>query len=59
MNDAALSKLIHDVNSKCASLKSAAALLKRASASERTEFLKLMRDQARFLLETLESRAGR
>jgi len=54
MNDAALSKLIHDVNSKCASLKSAAALLRGADEKERAEFLKLMKEQARSLLEALD-----
>ncbi len=55
MDEEALCKLVHDVNSKCASLTSAAALLKGASEAERAEFLKLMRDQARSLFETLEN----
>jgi hypothetical protein len=54
MNEEALGKLVHDVNSKCSSLKSAAALLKNASDEERKEFLTLMRDQAKSLLAALE-----
>lgn len=49
MDDAALRKLVHDVNSKCSSLKGAAGLLKDASASERQELLRLMAEQARSL----------
>lgn len=55
MDGNALRKLVHDVNSKCASLKSAAALLKDASAEERSEFLRLMRDQARALKDLLDA----
>ena len=42
-------ELIHDINSKCASLKSAAAFLKKASPQERQELLKLMAQQAKSL----------
>ena len=44
-----LDSLIHDVNSKCASLKSAAALLRGASPKERRELLSLMAQQAESL----------
>lgn len=53
MDDAALRKLVHDVNSKCASLKSAAALLKDAPPAERAELLRLMAEQTRSLAEAL------
>lgn len=53
MDDAALKKLVHDVNSKCSSLKGAAALLKDAPPAERAELLKLMAEQARSLAEAL------
>lgn len=49
MDDAALRKLVHDVNSKCSSLKSAAALLKDAAPAEREELLRLMAEQAKSL----------
>lgn len=48
-----LDKLIHDVNSKCSSLKDAAKLLTDASAAERKELLGLMVKQARALAEDL------
>jgi hypothetical protein len=48
-----LDKLIHDVNSKCSSLKDAAKLLADASAAERKELLGLMVQQARALAEDL------
>ncbi len=53
IEDAALSKLIHDVNSKCASLKSAAKMLRDAGEEERGEFLTLMKEQAASLLRSL------
>jgi len=53
MDDAKLQKLIHDINSKCASLKSAAGLLKEASPEERKEFLRLMKEQAESLTEAI------
>lgn len=49
MDDAALRKLVHDVNSKCASLKGGAALLKDSAPAERKELLRLMAEQARSL----------
>jgi nitrogen-specific signal transduction histidine kinase len=54
MNSEALEKLIHDVNSKCASLKDAAPLLRTAVPAEAKELLKLMIAQARSLTEALE-----
>lgn len=53
MDDAALRKLLHDVNSKCAGLKGGAALLKDAPPAERAELLRLMAEQAKALAETL------
>lgn len=52
-DDAALKKLVHDVNSKCASLKGAAALLKDAPPEERKELLRLMAEQAASLAQVL------
>ena len=57
MDDAALKKLVHDVNSKCASLKSAAALLRDSPPGEREELLRLMAEQARALAELLRGAA--
>lgn len=57
MTDEALRKLVHDVNSKCASLKGAAALLKDAAPAERAELLKLMAEQAAALAQIL-AKAG-
>ena len=54
MDDAALKKLVHDVNSKCASLKGAAALLKDAPPAERKELLRLMAEQAGSLVAVLD-----
>lgn len=48
-----LEKLIHDVNSKCSSLKDAAKLLPDSSTAERKELLGLMAAQARALAELL------
>lgn len=48
-----LEKLIHDVNSKCSSLKDAAKLLADASAAEKKELLALMVKQARTLADEL------
>lgn len=55
MDDAALKKLVHDVNGKCASLKGAAALLKDAAPAERQELLRLMAEQARSLADAISS----
>ena len=48
-----LEKLIHDINSKCSSLKDAAKLLADASAAEKKELLALMVKQARALADEL------
>jgi len=48
-----LEKLIHDVNSKCSSLKDAAKLLPDASPAEYKELLALMVKQARALADQL------
>ena len=48
-----LETLIHDVNSKCSSLKDAAKLLPAASAAEYQELLALMVRQARVLADAL------
>ncbi len=48
-----LEKLIHDVNSKCSSLKDAAKLLTGSSPAERKELLALMVAQARSLANAL------
>lgn len=48
-----LERLIHDVNSKCASLTSAAALLKQASPKEAQELLVLMSEEVRKLARTV------
>lgn len=45
----ALESLIHDVNSKCSSLKSAAAMLRKATETEKRELLTLMAQEARAL----------
>lgn len=49
----ALEKLIHDVNSKCASLKNAAALLRAAPPAEADELLTMMAQQAEKLGQTI------
>ncbi|MBI4667662.1 MAG: hypothetical protein HY747_00510 [Elusimicrobia bacterium] len=51
--------LIHDVNSKCASLKSAAALLKDVSDQEKRELLELMEQQAGALVKTIAEHKNR
>jgi len=48
-----LETLIHDINSKCSSLKDAAKLLPDATAPEYKELLALMVRQARALAEEL------
>ncbi len=47
------SKLLHDLKSKCASLKSAADLYKDCSASEKKEMLALMQAAAAEITRTL------
>lgn len=53
-----LDTLIHDVNSRCSSLKEAAGLLRAASAAERAELLALMKEQAKKLAEGLAAFPG-
>lgn len=50
---AELADLIHDVNSKCASLKTAAARLCGGSTKDELELLGLMSEQARSLAHIL------
>lgn len=54
MSSDELSDLAHDVVSKSASLRSAAALLKQSSPGDRAELLALMLEQARALALRLE-----
>lgn len=49
-----LNGLIHDVNSKCSSLKSAAGLLRTSPPEELRELVGLMAKQARSLAESIE-----
>ena len=49
-----LDSLIHDINSKCASLKGAAVLLRRGNPKEAKQLLPLMIKQARALARQLE-----
>ena len=48
-----LEQLVHDVNSKCGSLKSAAALLRTAEPAQVQEFLGLMVEQAESLARSI------
>lgn len=60
MTDGVSSKLLHDLRSKCASLKSAAELYKDCSPAEKKEMLALMKQAAAEItvsLERLESGA--
>ncbi len=50
-----VSKLLHDLRSKCSSLKSAAELFKDCSAAERKEMLALMNAAAGEITKTLEA----
>lgn len=50
----ALEQLIHDVNSKCASLKNATALLRGVSSTERLELLTLMAQESNVLFKKIE-----
>lgn len=47
------SKLLHDLKSKCSSLKSAAELYKNCSAAEKKEMLALMTAAAEEIKQTL------
>lgn len=49
------SKLLHDLKSKCSSLKSAAELFKDCSAAEKKEMLALMNAAAAEIVRTLEA----
>lgn len=51
--DDALEDLIHDVNSKCSSLKEAAALLRKASPEEFSELLALMAQETTSLAQSI------
>ena len=48
-------KLLHDLKSKCASLKSAAELFKDCSAGEKKEMLALMTTAAEEILKTVSA----
>jgi hypothetical protein len=50
-----LGRLVHDVNGKCAHLKSAVALLRGEDSREELELLGLMVQQARSLAEALSA----
>ena len=52
-----LETLIHDVNSKCASLRADVALLKTTPLNEAREILELMGQQAQTLAQGIESYA--
>ncbi len=51
--EAALETLIHDVNSKCASIKNAAALLRSTQPQEAGELLTMMAQQADKLAQVI------
>lgn len=50
---ATLEDLLHDINSKCASLRDAGALLRKSSPSDARELLRLMTQQAASLAQIL------
>jgi len=50
-----LDTLVHDVNSKCASLKTAVMLLKAAPPNEARKLLGLMGKQARSIAQDIET----
>ena len=52
------SKLLHDLRSKCSSLKSAAELYKDCSAAEKKEMLALMKAAAAEITKTLSTLDG-
>ncbi|KAF0124651.1 MAG: hypothetical protein FD189_2188 [Elusimicrobia bacterium] len=54
MTDSGASKLLHDLRSKCASLKSAAELYKDCSPAEKKEMLALMKQAASEITVSLE-----
>lgn len=55
MTDERSSKLLHDLRSKCASLKSAAELYKDCSPAEKKEMLALMKQAAAEISTSLEN----
>lgn len=54
MTDERSSRLLHDLRSKCASLKSAAELYKDCSPAEKKEMLALMKQAASEITASLE-----
>jgi hypothetical protein len=54
MTDERSSKLLHDLRSKCSSLKSAAELYKDCSPAEKKEMLALMKQAAAEIASSLE-----
>ena len=54
-NDDALASLVHDINGKCANLKSAAAMLRGEVSKEEQELLGLMSRQARSLADSISA----
>lgn len=59
MSAAGLEKLIHDVRSKCDSLRAAAGLLRDSPGPERENLIALMAEQAESLARLLAERARR
>jgi len=58
MTDEVSSKLLHDLRSKCSSLKSAAELYKDCSPAEKKEMLALMKQAASGITAALEKLAS-
>jgi hypothetical protein len=58
-NDGSLSNLVHDINGKCANLKSAAALLRDAPSKGELELLGMMSKQARSLADAIAAYEAR
>lgn len=48
-----LSDLVHDVNAKCANLKSAASMLQGKATPQELKFLALMKEQSRYLADKI------
>ena len=48
-----LSRLLHDIKGKCASIKGAAELFRDCSAEEKREMLALMRDAANTIVKSM------
>ena len=53
-----LDSLIHDMNSKCSSLKTAVGLLRTAASEEARELLALMKRQAESIVEDIAAFQG-